>query len=515
MKIKLLFLLSFFTLNLFAQSGNLDLSFGNNGKVITNVNGTDDVARGVVIQDDGKIVVAGYSFSDISGYDFLCIRYNEDGSLDNSFGTNGIATFDLQLGSDDRAYSLDLQIDGKIVLGGFSDDGSNRNAAIIRLNTDGSLDTAFGTSGIAVVNVNDEDILRVVKVHQLTGNIVGAGASYSDTEEANAIFLRLTPNGQLDTTFSDDGIITNLPQPVNSSIGFELVIEDIAIKSNGRITAVGWVDIPGNGSALFRADHYACRINADGTLDETFDNNGYDVNVITTGNDRSYSMVLFPDDSFISSGFTDWTSSDYRTYINYMTSSGGSSSGAEAWIQYSTSTQDAGFGMELDNSGNIIVGGVSNNTSTGIASFLVTSLMSDDYSVDTNFGTSGFTTTDFGTFSIAYDLKVQADDKIVLVGFSDTEVALARYIGNTLSLDETNWIQDFSVFPNPTNDHLNFEINDTSFVNSKFEVYDIIGKNVLQGTITNGLNTIDVSPLLDGFYILRIGENTVKFVKSN
>ena len=78
----------------YAQDGALDTSFGIGGKVVTTIN-NDERANSLVIQGDGKIVVAGYTFSSVSGNDVACVRYNTDGSLDNTFGINGLATFDI------------------------------------------------------------------------------------------------------------------------------------------------------------------------------------------------------------------------------------------------------------------------------------------------------------------------------------------------------------------------------------------------------------------------------------
>ena len=89
------------TLSMFSQGGSLDTSFGTGGKVTTSINSGADIAYATVLQSDGKILVSGTTNSSISGKDFFCIRYNTDGTLDTSFGTNGIATFVLQGGSDD------------------------------------------------------------------------------------------------------------------------------------------------------------------------------------------------------------------------------------------------------------------------------------------------------------------------------------------------------------------------------------------------------------------------------
>lgn len=168
------------TSTLLAQpAGSLDPTFGNGGKVITSITTGQDKAYGVAIQNDGKIIVAGYSTSGITGKDFSVIRYNSDGSLDNSFGINGIVSTDLLIGSEDIAYSVALQTDGKIVLAGFCDNGSNKDAALVRYNSNGLLDNTFGTNGIVLTDFENlqQDEIKTVKIHALTGKIVVGGSS--------------------------------------------------------------------------------------------------------------------------------------------------------------------------------------------------------------------------------------------------------------------------------------------------------------------------------------------------
>ena len=183
------------SMQVYAQDGALDTSFGIGGKVITSIN-NDERANSLVIQSDGKIVIAGYTFSSISGNDIACVRYNTDGSIDNTFGLNGVATFDIQSGSDDKSTSIDIQSDGKLVLCGFSDDGSDKSSLLMRLNINGTLDTTFGSSGKVLTNFTTtgisirQDEYRVVKVHPLTGNIVAAGTSFSTSTNSRMIIAR-------------------------------------------------------------------------------------------------------------------------------------------------------------------------------------------------------------------------------------------------------------------------------------------------------------------------------------
>jgi uncharacterized delta-60 repeat protein len=112
-----------------AAPGDLDLTFGGTGIVITSIGASDDFARSVALQADGKIVAAGYS----NGFneDFAVVRYNSDGTLDSSFGGTGIVTTPIGA-PDDEAFSVALQADGKIVAAGYSFNGSNHDFAVVR-----------------------------------------------------------------------------------------------------------------------------------------------------------------------------------------------------------------------------------------------------------------------------------------------------------------------------------------------------------------------------------------------
>ncbi|MBN8957313.1 MAG: VCBS repeat-containing protein, partial [Rhizobiales bacterium] len=132
-----------FALVRYNADGSLDTSFGGgDGKVTTPVGVSYEFGYSVTVQADGKILLGGESLNG-SNTDFALVRYNADGSLDTSFGGgDGIVTTPVG-GSDDQGYSVTVQADGKIVLGGTSYNGSNYDFALVRYNADGSLDTTF------------------------------------------------------------------------------------------------------------------------------------------------------------------------------------------------------------------------------------------------------------------------------------------------------------------------------------------------------------------------------------
>ena len=134
------------------NAGAYDSCFGNNGRVMTDITPNADSARAVVVQPDGKIVVAGVANIDGTGAsDFAVVRYNVDGNHDPTFDGDGIVVTDFgpdTVDDQDTVYSVALQADGKIVVFGTSKvSGATFGFALVRYNTDGSLDTTFDGDG--------------------------------------------------------------------------------------------------------------------------------------------------------------------------------------------------------------------------------------------------------------------------------------------------------------------------------------------------------------------------------
>src|SRR5262249_18169598 len=128
-----------------AADGALDPTFGNQGRVKTDFQRSNDLAYGMALQPDGKIVVAGISFIGISaaGGDFSVAQYNPNGTLDSSFGVRGKVTTDF--GLTDQASSVVVQPDGKIIVAGgtyLTFPAAGGQFALARYNPDGSLDTS-------------------------------------------------------------------------------------------------------------------------------------------------------------------------------------------------------------------------------------------------------------------------------------------------------------------------------------------------------------------------------------
>jgi len=152
----------------YTANGSLDSSFGSDGVVTTAPGDAYSAANAITIQSDGKIVVAGST-----EWDFALVRYNPDGSLDNTFGMRGTVTTSIG-GPRDRATSIAVQRDGKLVVAGRTGGYEAAWFALARYNRDGSLDTSFGRSGVVTTRVKGYDEAQAL-VLQADGKVLVAG----------------------------------------------------------------------------------------------------------------------------------------------------------------------------------------------------------------------------------------------------------------------------------------------------------------------------------------------------
>ncbi len=176
------------------NDGSLDTGFGSGGIVLQHATGGLEALRGLVIGTDGKLVAAGYS-----GDDFVLVRYNSNGTLDSSLNGTGTVITSLGTGAD-RAADVALQSDGKIVAVGRTDDGGDYDFAVVRYNTDGTLDTTFGGSGIVTTGIGtsaDEGLAVTIATN---GKIFVSGRTYNGSD-ADIALVSYNADGSLDTRF--------------------------------------------------------------------------------------------------------------------------------------------------------------------------------------------------------------------------------------------------------------------------------------------------------------------------
>lgn len=431
-------------------AGDLDLTFGVGGMVTTNFLGNSvEAGSDVAIQADGKIIVAGASNHSPAPWDFAVVRYNSDGSLDNSFGTDGKQTVDfdseldlsssvaiqpdgkivlagstrtltgsiefavarltttgaldltfngtgkqtIDFGFYGVAEDLVVQPDGKIVVVGHAAQGAGEDFAVARLNSDGSLDNSFGTGGKQTLDFGLYDA-GLSTVLQSDGKIVVAGfTSDGGPSYTVATVARLNIDGTPDNTFDGDGKLTVDLGP-DHVLGY-----DVALQAGGKILLAGYVQAGADG------DFAVVRLNADGSLDSSFGISGQQTVDFGDGVYASATaMAVLPDGKIVLAGSSFVWEPRTFTYQYYDEFTG------ELVTQEET---------------NIVQ----------IHDFAVAQLTSAG-ELDTSFGNNGTQTVDFGSdYELNSSVALQADGKILLAGFSSTEAtvndfAVARLLGD-------------------------------------------------------------------------------------
>jgi uncharacterized delta-60 repeat protein len=399
-------LLTYLQIPAWAADEDLDTSFGGgDGIVTTLLAGTDDnESYSVVIQSDGKIVVAGYSwFGSISRSDFALVRYNTDGTLDTDFGTGGQVT--TNFGSSSEIRSIALQSDGKIVAAGFSAD----NFTISRYNSNGTLDNTFSGDGKLTTDMGSSDEIHSIAI-QSDGKIVAAGFSGS-----NFAIARYGTNGDLDNTFSGDGKLTT---DMGSSLES---FESVVLQSDGKIVAAGYSD--GN----FAVARYA----TNGDLDNTFSGDGK-VTTNLGAMEGINSIALQSDGKIVAAGYSgsDFFIARYETDGDLDTDFS-----VDGIVVTDTGSSDESLeSVVLQSDGKILTAGYTDNA--GFSYLMAVARYNTDGTLDLTFSGDGIQTTAVGSSDDqATSIAIQTDGKIVAAGFSDSgsgyEFAVVRYLGSS------------------------------------------------------------------------------------
>jgi len=288
-----------FALARYRSDGQPDTSFGNGGALTTSFGGNFAAVSALMVQPDGKIVVAGtVDFNpDVpgSGLDFALARYNSSGTLDGSFGKGGKVVFDF-FGSFDQANGAVLQPDGKIiVVGSASYDSANRDIgfALARFNTDGSLDFGFGSGGKQITDFFGAGAKANGVVLQPDGKFVVAGtASDSATRPVatDIALARYNPDGSLDAAFGLAGE-TAIPFPDSATEQGNAV----AVLPDGKIVVAGTAFKTFNTPPDFALVRY----NSDGTIDTDFGTKTTDV---AGGTDEALAIAIQSDGKAVVAG---------------------------------------------------------------------------------------------------------------------------------------------------------------------------------------------------------------------
>ncbi|MEJ7625861.1 MAG: T9SS type A sorting domain-containing protein [Ferruginibacter sp.] len=267
-----------FAMRRFNSTGTPDNTFDTDGLLTFNLPSSADVNKGIARQVDGKLVVAGSSFKNISGSNvtnrnFTVARYDVNGVLDPAFGTGGIVLTDIGTGTSDEATSVVIQTDGKIVVAGYGGVG----IALARYNTNGTLDATFDGDGkLSRSSLNSYSLGNITNIGLTsTGQIIVACGAFSGGQDYAAL-IRFNSDGSIDNTFGGSGLaLYGSSNNTDASYG-------MAIQSDGKIVLCGTYN--GQGGLL--------RFTAAGILDAAGFNGGR-VQISISGTAPVFSTIAF------------------------------------------------------------------------------------------------------------------------------------------------------------------------------------------------------------------------------
>jgi uncharacterized delta-60 repeat protein len=271
-----------FALARFNADGSLDLSFGDHGKVTTDVGGaTINDATGVALQADGRIVVAGYA-AGATGGAFALARYTADGALDPTFGTGGTVTAPIAGGAIDVALAARQRI---VAAGLTYEPGGLYDFALTRVEPNGAFDYDFGLGGRVFTDLGASDAPTAIAVGK-GGRVTAVGSTSPAGGPVDIALVRYRRDGRLDHSFGGDGVVT-------TTFGTEFQIAyDVALDS-GKTVVAGYV---------FRAqtdDIAVARYKHNGRLDDSFGVGGRVVTDLGAFNTQARGIAIQPDDAIV------------------------------------------------------------------------------------------------------------------------------------------------------------------------------------------------------------------------
>lgn len=387
------------------SAGDLDLTFGSGGKVVTNLTGGFDAAASAIVLSDGKILVGGrVTPPNTGGASLVLARYNSDGSLDTTFGDGG--TTEFQADAVGNGYvSMALDADGDILVAtDLYRQGQMTDFGLYKFSSGGQLDESFGDGGVVRTDVSTWDIPESIGV-RADGKIVVSGwaraPGYGVDENGQAndksqgVVIRYNSDGSLDSGFGDDGVVNILP-----ASDMDWVMGRAAIAPDGNVIFAGNTSnlVTQTGHAILR------EIADDGSITSlAFGNTGDD-------NLKAVKDVRIDSEGRIVMLLTSSAGMHLARFASDGTPD--SSFGTDGWVTQNMGLQPyPTLRVAADNS-ILVTGEEGPGGDFAIAHYL------SDGSVDTAFGTNGLMSTGFGTgrAETIAGVAFSEDGKIVAIG---------------------------------------------------------------------------------------------------
>jgi uncharacterized delta-60 repeat protein len=405
-------------------AGDLDPTFGGAGYAIAAIGDGADSGEAVVIQGDGKIIVAGASFTG-AATDFAAVRYDAEGAVDSTFSGDGVVTTDFA-GGPDHAYDAVLQPEGELILAGSAYTSGAYHFALARYESNGAPDAAFDGDGLLTIPFGSQDASATAVALQPDGKIVVAGY-VSSGDDSDIALVRVHPNGEPDLAFSGDGQTTT---PIGN--GLERAY-DLVIQPDGKIIVVGEDRAGGDGTV---PQFVVARYSTDGSLDESFGTGGITTTFL---GDESIArgVALQEDGKIVVVGQITQAGYDYFGIARYTTTgsldAGGEEGfGPDGYVMIAPGYGGLAYDVVIQPDGWIVVAG-DGDFGSGYDDF---TLMRLNWfgGLDDEFGNYGIAHSSLVSGNdAARGVALQADGKIVAAGFAsngiDDDFAVARFLG--------------------------------------------------------------------------------------
>ena len=413
------------------NDGSQDMTFGSGGISIMQY-GVDTYSYKMGLQPDGKVIVSGTCYVTPSNSEFFAARFLPDGTPDPTFGNNGYFLTSYG-GYEEECYAMAIQSDGKIVLAGRTYSVPLTATFFTRLNSDGTLDSSFGTNGYTVIDATIQyESIRTVDLLS-DGTIVGFGYGYYSTPlfGDKVLMVKLDASGNPYPGFGNNG--TLLPSVFNDvSTVYGLSIKNDSLFVTGKIYDADNDDIL-----------LLSKLDKEGNADLTFGTNG--ITVTKPNPNRHY---------------------------------------------------NAGYDLKISDDGNIYVCGTSGSGALWFPRDFILLRYTQNGLPDTSFTSTGYLSTPIGSsYDEAYALDFQNDGKVVLAGFTNAsynDIALARYVVSDLSIPFIAATPDSIVFDTTavgSTSQKTMQILNTG--SALLNVYDIF---ITDSAFTTPINSFAISP---------------------
>jgi len=471
-----------------------DLTFGINGTITRDINFNDDVAKDIIVQPDGKILIACNAI--LQSYNkYTVARYNANGTIDTTFGVNGLTS--AFVGPvHDMATSMALQADGKILVAGNYGWNFYNDPAIVRFNSNGSIDSTFGVNGyVRYIFSNFYDEFNDMLI-QTDGKIVVAGRTYENGTD-NFLIMRFLPTGNPDSTFGVNGKVTT------DYLNSDDCIYSVLQQPDGKLIVSGNTT---PGSSYFAAARYL----PNGSLDQTFGTGGK--LFISSGArfDQCFGMAIQSDSCIVLAGKHHQGSLDEYMIVRLKPNGNTDSTFASTGIKTISTlhANDIINDVIIQSNGKIILTGKHNETNAMIMR------LTPSGNFDNSFGASGMYSISNNAVDNSFFSVVSINDSTLLAGgytklVNNKDIFLTKVFTNSITsgIKNVKEIYPLTLYPNPATGFVMIEMPFNTESKSDLNIYDISGNQVYntQINILNSSARIDLpATLKPGLYIISI-----------